>query len=184
MTDYSKTKIYIIRSPNTDKVYIGATVQRLSGRFSAHTSRFRKGTNKTKAVEVLKHGGAYIELLESFPCDNIDESNAREKYWVREFEEHKVNKYIPGRTPAEYHRDNRERRNERGRQYHQDNKQKRNERCRQYHQNNRERIKERQSKKFECPCGGRYIRNGRARHFRTFKHRMYYFNEHNIFNHL
>ena len=98
MTDYSKTKIYIIRSPNTANVYVGATVQRLSSRFSSHTSKFRTGQDGTKAVEVLKHGDAYIELLESFPCDNIDESNARERHWIRQFQEKKVNCIIPGVT--------------------------------------------------------------------------------------
>ena len=98
MPDYSKTKIYIIRSPNTDRVYIGATTQPLSHRFRDHNSKFRRGENGTKAVEVLEHGGAYIELLESFPCDNIDESNARERYWLRRFQEKKVNCITPGIT--------------------------------------------------------------------------------------
>lgn len=169
MTDYSKTKIYIIRSPNTANVYVGATVQMLSARFSKHTSKFRKGTNKTKAVEVLKYGDAYIELLESFPCDNIDESNARERYWIRVFEEHKVNKQIPGRTSAEYRRDNRQRYNELSRKY---------------TKNNRQKIRFEQNQKNNCSCGGRYTRANKTQHLNTFKHRMYYFNEHNIFNHL
>ena len=169
MPDYSKTKIYIIRSPNTDKVYIGATVESLSARFSKHNCKYRKGTNKTKAVEVLKHGGAYIELLESFPCDNVDESRARELYWIRQFDENKVNKNIPGRTKAEWH---------------QAHKQEKKDYDKLYRLNNKQKISERANKKFECDCGGKYTKQNISKHYRTIKHRAHEFNEHNIFNHL
>ena len=169
MPNYRNTKIYIIRSPNTENVYIGATVESLSTRFSKHNYKFRNGTNETKAREVLKHGGAYIELLESFPCDNVDESRAREKYWIRQFDGQRVNKQIPGRTSAEWHQEHKQEKAEYDKEYRRDNKLK---------------IAERANEKFECNCGGRYTKHNISKHIKTLKHRMYVFNEHNIFNHL
>jgi hypothetical protein len=172
MPNYRNTKIYIIRSPNTDRVYIGATTQPLSHRFRDHNSKFRKGTNKCKAIEILKHGGAYIELLESFPCDNIDESSARERHWVRQFDGQRVNHTIPGRTRAEYY---------------QEHKRERAAYDRQYKRDNREKIKKHNSQKYECPCGGKFTHINRIRHLKSLKHKAYLideFNKHNIFNHL
>ena len=168
MTDYSKTKIYIIRSNNTDRVYVGATTQPLSHRFRDHNNTFRKGKNGTRAVEVLKHGDCYIELLESFPCDNVDESSARERHWGRQFDGQKVNKNVPGRTVREWYQNNIERQRERAKLYAQNNK---------YHRH----------QKFDCPCGGRYRRSDRSTHFKSLKHKAYLIGEwskHNIFNHL
>ena len=168
MPDYSKTKIYIIRSPNTANVYIGATTQPLSHRFRDHNAKFRIGKNRTKAVEVLKHGGAYIELLEIFPCQYVEESRARERYWVMQFD-NKVNKNTPTGIKMIYSANVKQNKAEYDKEYRKIYEMK---------------IKEHKNQKFECPCGGRYTDGHRARHFRAFKHRMYYFNQHNLFNHL
>ncbi len=77
MSDYTQGKIYRIRSENTDDVYIGSTCKPLSARMAGHRSDYRKGLGSSSR-EVLKHNNAYIELIESFSCQNRKELQTRE----------------------------------------------------------------------------------------------------------
>ena len=199
MPNYQNTKIYIIRSRNTNKVYVGATASTLVKRFSQHNSEFAKGKNKTRARQVLEHGDCYIELLEKYPCLDKDESNAREKYWMRQFDEQRVNCQLPGRTKAEWYQDNREveleknkryrqnnkqKCNEQSRQWYENNKQKCNEQSRQWYENNKQRFNKQRNQRFECLCGSQCTHANRARHMKTIKHRTWVFNQWNELNHL
>ena len=58
---YNNGKIYTIRSPNTDKYYIGSTCNTLTNRFMSHKSP----SNKCESKEIIDLGEAYIELLEN-----------------------------------------------------------------------------------------------------------------------
>lgn len=88
MPDYKEGKIYAIRSPNTDKYYIGSTTQRLHKRFHAH----KKEKNTTTSKLVLECGDAYIELLELCSCNSKDELSKREGELIREHKDKIVNK--------------------------------------------------------------------------------------------
>ena len=180
MPDYQNTKIYIIRSRNTDRVYIGATTSTLVKRFSAHNRSFAKGNYQCRARDVLEHGDCYIELLERYPCLDKDESNAREKYWMRQFDEQRVNYKLPGRTRVQYHQDNREVISEKKKQYRRDNLQKLKEKNRKWYQANKQILTE----KIECPCGSIHIRCGGTRHHRSKMHKTWVHDQHQIFNHL
>lgn len=79
MNKYSNGKIYIIRSPNTDRVYIGCTARSLRKRMNDHS--LRRGN--CSSIEVIKTGGAYIELLENYPCDNRAQLEEREKHYMK-----------------------------------------------------------------------------------------------------
>ncbi len=93
MRDFSKGKIYIIRSHKTDDVYIGSTTQELSVRMAFH--RFNSNTSTSK--ELVAHGDAYIELLELYPCANEPELLIREGFHIQE-NSNCVNRCIAGRT--------------------------------------------------------------------------------------
>lgn len=80
--DYSLGKVYIIRSPNTEKVYIGSTIQTLSKRFSGHIA----SKNNTCSKIVIEHGDAYIELLENVPCQTKEQLLKREGELIRSTE--------------------------------------------------------------------------------------------------
>ena len=61
MVNFANSKIYAIRSHQTEKIYIGSTTQSLSRRLSEHTSKYRKwvaDNNKKEytSCEILKHG--------------------------------------------------------------------------------------------------------------------------------
>ncbi len=102
MPDYSKTKMYKLVSDNLppDMVYYGHTVQRLSKRKSQHVADARDDTEGNCTSRIIIEAGAYrIVCLEDWPCANVDEARARERWWI---ENHPcVNKHIPFRTQEE-----------------------------------------------------------------------------------
>ena len=107
---YERAKIYMIESVSTGLVYIGSTCNDLHTRFLEHRSKMRLWQNGryryVTAFAVLSNPDAKILLVESFTCRNKNELNAREAFHIRA--RNCVNKVIPGRTHAEYRRDNRE----------------------------------------------------------------------------
>ena len=68
MPNYLNGKIYVIRSHQTEQVYIGSTVERLSARMSKHRAqykRYKEGKcGLTTSFKMLDYPDAYIELIE------------------------------------------------------------------------------------------------------------------------
>lgn len=131
MPDYSKGKIYAIRSPNTEQVYIGSTTQALSRRIAEHKNK----PYETKSKIILEAGDAYIELIEEFPCDNKEQLNKREGEVMRATP-NCINKQIAGRTHKEsvkaYKDANKEKISEAGKVYREKNREKYNQYQREY----------------------------------------------------
>ncbi len=98
--------IYKISSPNTDKVYIGSTVNKyLSCRKAKHNydyNGFLRGTRHYRSsYEVLKHGDCIFDILERKEYDHVSELRQREAEVMRTYS-NRVNKYLPVRqTPEE-----------------------------------------------------------------------------------
>ena len=134
MPDYQKTKIYQIWSPNSEKVYVGATTQTLAQRMGKH----RKTTSNLSSKLIIDLGDARIELLKEFPCNNKMESDKKEGEYIREL--NCVNKNIAGRTLKEYRFDNKEKRNDEAKVYYINNKVKVDEYKKQYNKNNKELV--------------------------------------------
>lgn len=77
-TKYQRTKIYRIRSPHTDRVYVGLTTnENLESYFKGHL-KDRKRTSR----HVIDSGDAFIELLDEWPCATRTEAEAREQFWI------------------------------------------------------------------------------------------------------
>src|SRR5210317_20104 len=167
MPNYANGKLYTIRSHQTDKVYVGSTIQDLSVRMAGHRKafkRYNKGVGKyVTSFELLKYDDAYIELIELYPCNSKVELDRAEGIHIRQMD--CVNKNIAGRTRAEYRQDNKEELQE----YRQNNKEYYKEYKKKYYQDNRERIKELVNKKFICECGGKYTHGNKPRHLRSKK---------------
>ena len=128
MNRYQSGKIYTIRSHQTDKFYIGSTVQPLSKRLCGHKDDFTafklQKTRYITSFDILKYADFYIELLELFPCNTKIELNKREGELIRLHKDDCVNKCIPNRTQAEWYVDNQERVKQQHKQYTKDNKEK------------------------------------------------------------
>jgi hypothetical protein len=169
MNRYQKGKIYKIYSFQTNKVYIGATIQPLSQRISEHKSRYKRWQNGkhhyVTSFDIIKHGDAKIVLLQLAPCNTKEELHAIEYKHICEND--CVNKVIPTRTIKKWRQDNKEKIKQYKKQYREDNKEKIN-------------------KKHECECGGKYTTRNIAKHRKTQTHIRYVnlIEKFNIFNHL
>jgi hypothetical protein len=111
--DYANGKIYTIRSHvDPDAVYVGSTCSTLTKRLSGHKKDYtqwlktKKPNTYITSFEIFKHGDAYIELYEAYPCTSKDELRRREGQVIRSMT--CVNKSVAGRKHAEYAKDNAE----------------------------------------------------------------------------
>jgi len=101
---YANSKLYSIRSHQTNKLYIGCTTQTLAQRLAKHKTGYRLwlADNSKKyltSYEILQYDDHYIELIEDYPCENRNQLNRREGELIRAHD--CVNKRISGRTDAE-----------------------------------------------------------------------------------
>lgn len=191
MPDYLKSKIYAIRSFQTEEIYIGSTVEKLSARMSKHRAQYKlykEGkSNYTTSFKMLDYHDSYIELIEKYACTCREELERREGQYIRS-EPNAVNKYIAGRTQKEYYQDNAERKKEwrknnaerikeyrqtnveQIKAYYQDNAEKIRAKQKEYRQTNAERIKARKNQKHICGCGGKYTHANKVRHYTSKQH--------------
>jgi len=71
--------IYKIQSPNTDKVYVGSTFKKdINERFKEHCNPSKYITS----IEIIKLGGATIELLDTCDCISRTDLEDVEKQWI------------------------------------------------------------------------------------------------------
>ena len=186
---YENGKIYSIRSPNTDKIYIGSTCQPLSKRFHQHKMGWSLKKRRTSAWIILDAQDAYIELVEDFPCKSREELLRRKGELIRENKTFAVNEIVAGRTKKEYLEDNmehmkamwkkyrdehkeqyRERYKEREKEYREKNAEHLRQNTREWYQKNKERVKERHGQRFKCDCGSNIALGNKAQHYRAIKH--------------
>ena len=77
MPDYSKAKLYSIRSHHTEDIYIGSTCGRLSHRLHDHKAKYKRyklgKVSYTTSFSILKYPDYYIELIRDVPCSNKQE---------------------------------------------------------------------------------------------------------------
>ena len=96
MPDYNNGKIYRIVCDITGETYYGSTTYKyLSSRLAKHRS-----TTTCKSKQIIERGNYSIVLVEEYPCENKEQLNKRERYYIENNE--CVNKYIPTRTKSEY----------------------------------------------------------------------------------
>ena len=156
MPDYQLAKIYKIEPLNPDHesdIYIGSTCKpRLSQRLTKHIYDYNYWKNgKYNKVSSFKLFDKYgienlnIYLIEEFPCETKDQLRKKEGYYIKTIP--CVNKYLPGRTVKESKK--------------------------QYYEHNRETILEYSQTKFNCICGGCYVRCHKSHHEKTKKHINY-----------
>jgi len=193
MPDYSKGKIYAIRSHQTEQIYIGSTVQTLAQRLGKHRCKYKQYSNTGKynyvtSFDILKYDDHYIELLEMCPCTCRAELHRREGQLIREHN-NCVNKHIAGQTQKEHYSENKERICARVRKYASENKEMIADKNREYYHNNKQKLcdyqkqhreknreklleydRKRNSKKTTCPCGTTFSSRQLKRHQKSKKH--------------
>lgn len=131
LNKYHGGKIYTLRSPSTDKIYIGSTTQTLAKRKAEHKLK--------KHNEISQLDDFYIELLENFKCENKEELNKREGELIRANDKC-VNKRIAGRSKAEYRNENKDNIKAYKKAYRNENKEKEKEYQKEYRQKKKNEI--------------------------------------------
>lgn len=177
MTDYSKGKIYSIRSSQTDRVYYGSTTQSLTKRMSVHKSKYLEYLDGKyhylTSFDIVQHDDHYIELVEYYPCKTKEELLRREGEITRANKENAVNKCIAGRTRNEYYQNNKDMLKVKQKDYYNKNKTKCNEFNKVYYECNKEALQEHANEQFTCDCGGRYTRRNKSSHLKSQKHQQW-----------
>lgn len=101
--NYTDSKIFCIKSFETDKVYIGATTKRLPQRIASLKDSYKKYLNGSKKIddsyEILKYNDAYIQLLESCSVKNKDELNSKLIEMIERYKDKCVNGQKKKTTP-------------------------------------------------------------------------------------
>ena len=155
MPNYQNSKIYTLRSHQTDKIYIGSTCNELRKRLWQHKSDYKRFLkNKFQNVssfEIIKYDDCYIELYEKYPCSDKMELHKREGEIIRKLD--CVNKTIPARTKKQYRKDNEKNIKKNKKNYYEKNKEEIKKRRRQkYQQKNKEdkeKINKRRRQKYK-----------------------------------
>ena len=136
---YIDSKVYKISDLTNNHCYIGSTIQTLHQRLQGHIKDARKYTDGygCGSKQIIKNNNFKIELLESYPCDNLQELHKREQYYIDNHEGTLVNKiksYISPEQVKEYRKN--------------------------LYLQNKDKIlekkKEYDSLYINCPCGGGY----------------------------
>ena len=187
--NYQGGKIYTIRAPESDKYYIGSTTQTLPKRFHEHKKHYKRYQNgkchNITSFQILELEGAYIELLETYPCNSRAELERREGQLIREHRDNCVNRIVVGRTVKEYREENKEEINAKLREYREANKETIKAKHREYHaanketlnaknreryEANKEAINAKRAEKIQCECGASVSRCNISKHRKTDKH--------------
>ena len=155
--DYQNGKIYCIRNSTDNDLYVGSTCQALSKRFQKHKDSLTTYKKDRKLYSKMNEIGVdkfYIELIEEYPCDNVEQLRRREGETIREWKPI-LNKQIAGRTEKEwrednkeylkdqkkiYEHENRERLSEYRKDWYEDNKEEQKQKRKEYKENNRDKV--------------------------------------------
>jgi len=150
--DYSKGKIYAIRSHQTVDVYIGSTCQLLCERLSGHRKYHKQVMNGKKenitSIKIIQYPDHYIELIEHFPCNTKEELMRREGEIIRQTVAC-INKNIAGRTQKEYIDENQDKIRNMQAEYYLENTDKIKEQTKKYYEENKEKILETKATYYE-----------------------------------
>ena len=174
MPNYQNGKIYKLTVDGSDLVYYGSTTSPLSVRMGGHRSNYNKrntNNHNLSSFQLFDVGNPIITLVETFPCNSIEELHSRERWFIEQ--NACVNKLTPGITRkgscVKYYQNNKER-------YHEQyikNKDAKKAYDKEYHKKNMEKIVERNTQIIDCGCGQSYQRAHKAGHEKSDKHQTW-----------
>ena len=190
MVNYENGKIYLLKSKNSDKVYVGSTCEKyLSSRFAKHNYDFNK--KKISTQEIYECGDVYIELYECYPCSCKEELLKREKEVINKIS--CVNKHSPitsieerkekrkknyklkeeyyKKVRKEYLDKNKEKIKKVRKEYLDKNKEKIKEVRKEYEEKNKDKIQQRLKKIIKCDCGMEIQHRSYKRHLTRSLHK-------------
>ena len=184
---YSRGKIYKIVSPShPELVYYGSTCNELYKRFYCHK---QLTFNSTQSKLIMCYDDAKIILVESYPCNNRNELEAKEFEYITNNE--CVNKCGKGRDienqkeyRKEYYTIHKESHNNKMKQYYEEHKEEYSKKWKQYYEEHKEELienkKEYLKKHYEehkkliiCECGKTITQHNLKQHKETKFHKEF-----------
>ena len=177
--DYKNGTIYKILNTVDDACYVGSTCQALSNRMAYHRKARARKVKNTKGIysKMLEIGvdKFYIELIENYPCDNIEQLRKREGEYIRQLGTLNIN--IAGRTPKEgmtaYRETNKDELKQKKKQYYDEHREQILIQKKTYSKINSGTINEKHREKILCCCGCWTTYGHKLRHERSLKHQNY-----------
>ena len=191
--DFSNAKIYCIRNNINNDIYVGSTCQSLSKRMQKHRSDCKRSSKyEFKFYQKMRELGVenfYIELMEKYPCSDVEELRAKEGEWIRQIAT--LNSRVAGRTPEQYRKDNEEHYKSYNKNRYEQNKEERSIQAKDRYDNNpdyQQRQKENSNNRYNekkteirakmntkhlCECGKEYSYGNRLRHFNSQFHQNF-----------
>lgn len=174
--DYSTTTIYkiVCKNLSVTECYVGHTTN-LKQRKSQHKSACSgKGHNaEYKIYNTIRDNGGWdnwqIVEIENYPCENIHQAVARERYWYEQLNS-KLNEKVPNRGRLEYRRDTADLNNSRASDWYYANYDYAIQCRREYYHSHKAEKYERDSALDTCECGVCISHCNMARHRKTKKH--------------
>jgi len=99
-----------------------------------HMSKHKTNMKLYQAFNELGINNFHIELIEKYPCLDRESLVAREGYYIRKFNSHKIgyNKNVAGRTDKEYYKDNQQQILDKCKAYYKKHRDRINEQAKQY----------------------------------------------------
>lgn len=195
---YQDGKVYGIYNTVNNLIYVGSTVQALCHRFQKHKCNSRESSKQSsmriyQAFRKLGIDKFYIELIENYPCNSVEELRQREGHWIRHFQSYKpdmgYNYQIAGRPRKEkeeaYRETHKEQRAQQWKEWYAKNKDKVEERKKEYRkdhkedmsiynkeyaQKNKDKIHEQRSLLVMCECGEEVKKMSMRLHKKSKKH--------------
>jgi group I intron endonuclease len=167
--DYSQGLIYKLCCNNLEvkEIYVGSTIN-FKQRKYCHKSRSSNEKFNVKLYQFIRNNGGWdnwnMVLVEYYNARDIRDLESRERYWLETLKA-TLNCNIPVQNMKEYSKKYREKNKEIIKKNKEDNK---------------KQSSERDNKKFNCECGGKYTRKSKARHERLQKHIIFLSKKNNI----
>ena len=175
MLDYSKGKIYKIFNSIDDEIYVGATIEKLSKRMAHHRGCVNMDKCNGKLYQHMRSLGVdklYIELVEIFPCETIEELLAKDGEWITKIGT--LNMKVSGRTKQEtdkkYYNKNRATIDEQQKRYYENNKEMIKQKVKEYREVNLDIVKAKQAENITCERGCKITRSHISYHRKSPKH--------------
>jgi hypothetical protein len=104
---------YMIRHPDEPKFrYVGSTAHSLEERLKRHKADMLRGKNCRSAVILIRYPDAEIVMVDERMCEDIAQRNKIEGMYIKCFKP--VNLIVCGRTPIQYAKYRRAKRDEEG----------------------------------------------------------------------
>ena len=178
--NYQNGKIYCVRNHVDDDMYVGSSCQPLSKRMAWHRDARKKEAKKHykiyQKMNTLGVENFYIELIENYPCEHVEQLTRREGELIRELKP-SLNKRVEGRTEKEWREDNKEKLKRDKKERAQNNSEKVLEYSKRYRVENNDEIKRKAKNIDICECGKSFQHTSRARHQRSQHHQNFINNQ-------